>query len=504
MTDPECGCRNHLGDHEDGRPIYHEHHLPKTLTHLYPLPALGAASVPLYRGPFESNGKKYEGLVELGLPPIPRIRAQGRRRTPVSVAELHEFFTDDSAPGWVDRPWLTLPGKSTVPEPPPTSRFSVKRVPGASWVGPFVPAPLTLHTGADVEHVTFYVVNGWRANDGLTTCHDGAVQRGRLQVTLGQEWDLRVEPRGDQPSKSVIEHMRTTGGHTITHVGRLRRADGTDFTADDALPVLHMLDDLFSFAVGRVVSTVLPVGWKDDQPVWTHWAALRAVDTPAPATSWLDEMHTASQLADLVKCGFTTYQDTLRASVFKNALDYYLTANFDSPGTMSTLLPVSGLQVLAYGHFVETLPPTDPAHVKPSQWENRATQGILRDIVSLTGVDLSIPSYLTHLTTTHANAVATAAKNKTAAPTDPLGSIVKMRNSVAHPSEKALGKWTSYHWTEAGLYTMYLFDVTMLWWLKYHGVYRPRTDGSTTTKVPWSPSTPTASRRPNAHGMSTT
>lgn len=488
--DPECGCKRHVVTPEGGRQISLEHQMPTTLTHHYPLPALGASSVPLYRGSFRSNNTRYRGLAEMRLQPIPRIQAQGRRVKGISVDELHSWFTDFEVIGWVDRPDLSLPVQERVPQPPPTSRVSGKLSPDARWRAPFIPAPVTVNPLAVVDEVTFFLLDGWRARDGLNTCHHGTYQPGRLQLALGTEWDLRIEPRGDVSSKQLLDHMRSTGNHTVTHVCRLRRANRADYPAGDSLQVLSMLDDLLSFAMGRVIATALPVGWKDGQPVWSYWSALRAIDVPAAATSWLDETHAAQQIENLLQVGFATRQDPLRWAVFKNALHYYLTANFNSSETVSTLLPVSGLQVLAYGHFVKTLPITDPAHVSNSAWENRAAQRILRDLMSQTTVDLAIPTWLTGLTAIHAKAITDAVANKQPAPTDPLGSIIKMRNSVAHPNQASLAKWTSYDWAEAGIYTMNLFDIAMLWWLGYDGLYKQRTDASHIGPVPWAASTP--------------
>ena len=92
---------------------------------------------------------------------------------------------------------------------------------------------------------------------------------------------------------------------------------------------------------------------------------------------------------------------------------------------------------------------------------------------------------LTNLTATPARDVKTAAAQGKPAPPDALGSIVKMRNHLAHPNEKVLARWTHYDWAEAGIYTMHLFELARLWWLGYEGVYNQRTDRSKTLSVPW-------------------
>lgn len=410
--------------------------------------------------------------------------AQGSRDTQISLAELHDWFAESEVIGWVDRSAVGLPKTSVVPNPPKTGTYRRARRPGLNTVGPFLPAPITVNDTAQMTVVTFFLLNGWASKDGLSTCHEGKDQRGGLDVALG-DWELRIDPRGDLTSAEVHEHTQATGRHTVTHIGRLRRSDGAEFDGVAVQTFVETLNDLLSFSIGRVVSVVLPVGYFDGVAVWAHWGATRPVDLPLKAVSWLGVDRACTQLSELLVSGFLTNLDPLKSSAFKNALAFYLTANFDSLETMSTLLPVSGLQVIAYAHFVETLPAGDPAHISRSAWKDAGTQAILRRLTAIIGADLSAPPHLSRLTDFWAAEQLTAKQQGQTPPADPLGVVVKMRNSVAHPNGKSLGRWTHFDWTEAGFYAMHLFDLALLWWLGYEGGYSPRIDRRRLRSVPW-------------------
>ncbi|MGO4660979.1 hypothetical protein AB4Z14_03875 [Terrabacter sp. 2TAF16] len=300
------------------------------------------------------------------------------------------------------------------------------------------------------------------------------------------EWDVRIEPRGDVLGKELQEHMRTSGEHTVTHVARLRRADATPFSESAALAVLREFDDLLSFGTGRTISCLLPVGWLAGAPVWTHWAALRAVDPPLQVTSWVHDTTAVPQMTALLAAGHNAYRNPLICESFRAALTFYLTANFDAPATMGTLMSVSGMQIVAYAHFVSD--PACQSPVKKNDWESLSAVSILRKILKPTLVDMAVPPWLTNLAKRYSDSVISNPKQP---PPDALSVVIKLRNSVAHPSTKALGKWTHYDWVEAGFYSMHFFEVLLLWWLGYDGEYRPRTDPSANKTVPWATNFPT-------------
>ena len=164
-TDPPCGCDAQVLELKDGR-VYLRHDSPKALTPHYPLPPLGSEAIPLYRGPFTRDGKTYRGLVKLGLRPIPRLWVRGKSLETVSVADLHAWLSAEEFIGWTERSEVHIPKTSAAPRPPSTARFPTQRqVPGVMDTGHFMPRPITINAGVHVDEVTFFLLNGWQADD---------------------------------------------------------------------------------------------------------------------------------------------------------------------------------------------------------------------------------------------------------------------------------------------------------------------------------------------------
>ncbi|MFI5728724.1 hypothetical protein ACIA49_01310 [Kribbella sp. NPDC051587] len=484
-TDPDCGiCRTITG--ADGTQWVIRHQFPKALVHHYPLPPLGADVVPVYRGKFDLEGNTYRGLIKVDLNPRPRLHAEG-----VKDASFEELHKELSAGGvkrpaeWVDAKTVKIPAKS-VPSPAKTAR---QPKPNSAEGGSFHVSEAHLQEivvgePRELDYLTFFLMNGWYGHDGLNTCYDGLDRQGRIEVKLG-EWQLRLEPRGDRTPKEVRNHQRSTGASNITHVGRIRRDDGTTFDGLDAIQVLTVVTDLVGFALGRVTDFLLPVGYRDSKAVWSQWACNRVVDRPLGATPFLDLEHTAEQMAELLQTGYQTSQNKARWEVFKNMLGYHYSAEHDATVNMKVLLPVSALQLISYAYLVEELPLPDPNHLSNKDWRNLDTSEQLRRILDLIGINLAVPSHMKHLV----NVKTALEKEEPTKTFDQLGCVVRLRNGVAHPKQKDALRWSVTEWAETGFAATGMLHLAILWWLGFDGRYVPKTaqyrGAGDAVLVPW-------------------
>ncbi|RNM17371.1 hypothetical protein EFL26_00855 [Nocardioides pocheonensis] len=157
----------------------------------------------------------------------------------------------------------------------------------------------------DLDHLTFFLFNGWYGYDGLNTCYGGNERPGRIESSIG-DWRLRIEPRGDIPPDDLRKHQRETGKSTITHVGRIRRDDGGKFNAADSIEVLEVIESLAGFALGRVTAIVLPVGYRNGKATWAEWKCNRAIDRPIGVAPFLDQLHAAAQINEVFEAGYAT------------------------------------------------------------------------------------------------------------------------------------------------------------------------------------------------------
>jgi hypothetical protein len=73
-----------------------------------------------------------------------------------------------------------------------------------------------------------------------------------------ESWKITLDMR---PDHSVVwDDLHKSDVLAMTHVMEIRRSDGTAFTAQDAELVLKAMHAGISFALGRWVAPLLPVG----------------------------------------------------------------------------------------------------------------------------------------------------------------------------------------------------------------------------------------------------
>ncbi|MBU4188882.1 MAG: hypothetical protein KJ817_11855 [Actinobacteria bacterium] len=483
VSDPDCGkCKTIKTPSGKDRDIHHR--FPKALEHHYPLPALESTSIPVYRGNFDLNATRYRGVIAIELEPRPSLVAYGVREVTLPDG-LDNFLGTREPAQWVDYDAIAIRTEK-VPAPAKTSRPPNRpgTVGAVSTRAPHL-AGIDVGESADLDQVTFYLFNGWYGLDGFNTCHDGHECRGRIDTTLG-EWQLRIEPRGDIPPTVCVRHQRETGKSTVTHIGRIRRDDGGRFNAADAMEVLQVVETLAGFALGRVTAVVLPVGYRAGLATWARWKCNRAVDRPLGATPFLDQTHTAAQLTELFRAGYATSKDPLRWQVFQSALGYHYSAEHQATVSMKVMLPVSALQLISYAHLVQELQVGDPNYLTHRQWSDKSlgTIGQLRRLLSVVGVDMSVPKHFAQLVKVQADIT----DNALPAP-DALDCVVRLRNRVAHPKQKDAKRWTTEGWAEAGFAATTMFNLAMLWWLGYDHRYLGKTleyrGADQSTYVPW-------------------
>lgn len=481
IKDPDCGPCQAFTD-QDGKTVVVNHLFPKGLQHHYELPALGATTIPVYRGKFDHDSTRYNGVITIDLQPKPTLVAHGVRE--VTLPGGGPEFLGHEPAKWADYDDITLPAKN-VPKPARTSR--PPRLP-KSKLGAVRKTFAHLNAievgdPSDLDQVTFFVFNGWYSLDGLNTCHGGIDRQGRLDVKLG-DWQLRIEPRGDVPQDVVRRHLRATGNSAVTHIGRVRRDDGKPFDASAALELLGNIESLMGFALGRVTAIALPVGYRAGRAAWTQWRCSRAIGRPIGATPFLDQLHTAARMAELFRAGHLASLDGLRWDVFKNCLGYHYATEHDATVNMKVLLPVSALQLISNAYLVEELPTADIHHLSNQQWRALDTVDQLRKVLTLAGIDLTTPTNFAHLTK-----VQTGITDKTLPYPDALDCVVRLRNRVAHPKQKDVGKWTIEDWAETGFAATTMFNLAMLWWLNYDERYLGKTSeyrgAGDSVYVPW-------------------
>lgn len=469
---------------------------PLALQHLYPIPKLGADSIPLYRGPFTVDGHTYRGVASFSLDPQAEVEFGGRR--PFTSEEKAAGWRVGAEPrAWISRETVSLPDPAAVPEPPKTDRVDLTtRFPEQK--SKIVRGPLPVELGRDqpVERVTFFVLNGWRpAMDAFMVKCDTHQYRGGLRFHAG-EWEFTFTMRPDASPDDVLKRIRRKAERTVTYVGMIRRKDRRAFLPSLSTEVLQCLEVALAFALGRTTACVLPVGWVGADAVWTRWHAGRWVDAVGVRShTWWDDLHSGSQFRELLERLLAIRGDNLRWDVFEHALGYYLTAQDTTP-QMQCNLAVPALTFMSEATLVAAHPPGDPKRMSKGKWDDLGTQGQIRELLDVLSADMSVPAHFVDLDQARvaqdASAAAAHAANPGSGPPQPadaLTLLVKMRHDVAHPKRTRVQQYDLKQWVEAADCGVGWLLLALLHWIGYEGRYMPPTalyghSGSSVT-VPW-------------------
>lgn len=128
---------------------------------------------------------------------------------------------------------------------------------------------------------------------------DTRVWRGRWRTEV-DDWTLTLDVRPDY--SAAMEQADTTHLYVLTHVMEIRRIDGGDFDVASVEKLIECLRVSFSFAFGRWVAPVLPVGYDAaDELVWAVWTSPICDPAKSIGHTWLHKSRT-DDLTELLRC----------------------------------------------------------------------------------------------------------------------------------------------------------------------------------------------------------
>jgi hypothetical protein len=446
------------------------------LTHWYEPPPAATPDAPInvYAGPLEvglgTSSFTVDGYVRLEWAPTPHVVWH-------VASDLNSFAhaAMEDAMAASDGPTAVQPPlQATVPPAPAVSWDSEAAETRSFRMSSFVGNP-PVGSGTALRRVSFFVANNLTPLAGLPIEDDEFVWHGRLPLR-GNGWEIDLDAR--RQNRQLREWLKEHGGYTVTHVGSLRRSDGTDFTPEQALDVLVLLQTVLSFAAGRHVAPLLPVGHdKAGSAVWSSWR-MPLLD-PWSGPQRFADLHYANHWIELFECFAAIWDDKFRGEeVAYRALRFYLDANHGTTMQLALSTAQAGLELLAYIHLVE-----DHALLSPKQYKD-----------GIRSAHENFSDYLTqHLIDDAIDATATPALLSAAARAGCVTGpelLTRMRNGVIHPSRRK-PKFTAAEWFEARQLALRYLILGILAYINYQGTYRDPLDPGkyegTVAKMPWNP-----------------
>lgn len=299
------------------------------VTALVPPHGLGrpGEAIPLYDGAVTWAGRSAPGSVQLQLAPRPDVRWSAKHPFGSGLGDVELHLDHETGP---------------VRANARRNRMAEGSIPHAE-VG---------SADAALDHVLAH----WLNLPSFGSSHpieDGPTgYPGRWTAELGA-WTVTIDRRRDH--REVYREITAQGSIVSTHVMEIRRRDGLTFPPSDIDPLLDALHLGMSFALGRWVAPVLPVGFaRNGARVWEQWAVRRCDPGAAGALSWWFRQH-ERELAELLNL---------------------LVVRFDEPARrFTTRFLLAGAVLSAAGGFCEQRIMTAVATLEHLTWTTLVMRG---------------------------------------------------------------------------------------------------------------------------------
>lgn len=211
-----------------------------------------------------------------------------------------------------------------------------------------VKEPLAIGYSQGLKHVQFSLTNFEIFNGSRIAVFDSEVRVGDRATFAVEGWAVIID--SFKETENHLKILKAHGGYAITHIGRVARLNGENFSAEEGLDFLEILSDFLSFVRGIRIAPLLLVGYDtSDQPVWKVWASSNSAPWWQPVHNWAWGL-SAEMIAEAFP-GFYHWRQSWREEA-KLAIYWYLMTE-PTKAESSIILAQSALELLAWVYLVE-------------------------------------------------------------------------------------------------------------------------------------------------------
>jgi hypothetical protein len=277
--------------------------------------------------------------------------------------------------------------------------------------------------------------------------------------SAGWNVELKSLPTTTYTFKTLDEE----GGYGLTHVGCLRKEDGSSFDGKTAEEMLNTLRHFFSFSKGLWCTPCLAVGFDDkENRVWELW--LSPQGGWAKPLSWFDP-HNCDQLANLFPSFMAKWENEDWRKALHEVIYWYLSSNCSTLGLgigidAGIILTQTAIERLSFEYAVRHKRLISEEGFKNNTF--RASDRI-RLLLSSLGIPIDIPASLSEM----------QSLAKQFNWVDAPQAITEIRNSLVHPEHKRRGKFGEAFFPAWNLGQWYL-ELALLRICNYVGTYSNR------------------------------
>lgn len=271
-------------------------------------------------------------------------------------------------------------------------------------------------------------------------------------------WNITIA--ATDKTDGLCEALKSEGGYVVTHVGEIRREDGSSFSDDQLHDLLRCLHAFLSFVTGRWAGLALPVGFDTSgKKAFEQWGLPKTASGAWHASnSWFDKHH--GELLPQTFPGYCAlWKHNLWHETLWKATYWYLIANSSNVDS-GLILAQTALELLAWTYCVG-----DRRMVSPQAFSERGLCAAdkLRILTSALGIPLALPVQFKALN------LPLSGRGKW---DDAMDAITGIRNTLVHPYAKTKPHKGSYY--EAAMLSLWYLDLILLRLCRHEGEYANR------------------------------
>lgn len=270
-----------------------------------------------------------------------------------------------------------------------------------------------------------------------------------------------VELKSLKTSPRTCEALGETGGYGLTHVGCLRKEDGSSFDGKTAEEMLTALRFFLSFSKGMWCNPCPAVGFDDkENRVWEAWSSPQG--HWAEPSSWFDPHH-CDQLVSLFPGFLAKWENKSWQEALREVIYWYLSSNCSTLGRgigidAGIILTQAAIERLSFEYAVRY-----KRLIEAEGFKKLKASDKFRLLFSSLDIPIDIPASLPELQK--------LAKKFNSL--DAPQTITEVRNTLVHPEHKRRGQFDKVFFPVWNLSQWYL-ELALLKICDYSGTYSNR------------------------------
>ena len=200
-----------------------------------------------------------------------------------------------------------------------------------------------------VDSVDFYIVNLDRYS-GKLIMHEDKLFAGRMEFNIG-DLEVTIDKRYDF-TKELNDTLKDKSGTIITHIGRMKKRDGSFFKTNNINDVLDNISMALSFMCGRYVDICIVKGYEKDHNIFRLCREC-IVSSFRFVPNWRDTVANNHNIEKYMTLMCSRLNDLYYGQAIKQVIDWYIETVGNTTIENNIISMQIALETLSYVVLVE-------------------------------------------------------------------------------------------------------------------------------------------------------